>query len=438
MNTLLINTIIERENTYRSLIRKAKNYREITGKPSETECKLLQKAADIKAELVQLTANPGGTETEKRSHEIELAELNARISKIKNEITPPQAKSAGKASSNSGEPSKSEYDPDEINTSSWYKDPPKHNFDKVSGMEDVKNKLRNCMIDTELEKLAQRLNMKLLNSFFFVGPPGCGKTYIIEAFVRELMDKQDYKYIALNGADIISKYVGDAEKIVERLFTEAVNNAPCVVFLDEIDGVCKNRSIQALPEYAASITTSFLMGYNKINNSDSKIIFIGATNYPKKVDSAMMDRVEVIMVGLPDREAREFAFSMHFKDLIQLDKDIDFAYMAERTDGYNYRDIDRVVENIKKGIFNDMSEVLRIESNTVDAQQLVENAVKSLDEGSFVLDRQRFDAAIDNFTPSNKTDIIDDINDWLRTMNNDDPNSDLPKESEKITTVERR
>jgi SpoVK/Ycf46/Vps4 family AAA+-type ATPase len=177
------------------------------------------------------------------------------------------------------------------------------------------------------------------------------------------------------------------------------------------------------------------MGYNKINNSDSKIIFIGATNYPKKVDSAMMDRVEVVMVGLPDTEAREFAFSMHFKDLIKLDDDIDFTYMAEKTEGYNYRDIDRVVENIKKNIFNEMSEVLRNESGTVDAQQLVENAVKSLDEGKFMLDKQRFDAVIDVFTPSNKTDIINDINDWLRMMNDDDPSRDLPKSAEPIKEV---
>lgn len=422
MNSSLINSIIERENNYRSLLRKAKNYREITGKSSETECKLLQKAADIKAEIIQLTANPGGTEAEKRSHEIELAELNNRISQIRKELAPQDfavGNNKGNAASN-GTPSQAqEYDPDEINTSTWYKSPPNHNFDNVSGMEDVKNKLRNCMIDAELEKLAQRLKMKLLNSFFFVGPPGCGKTYIIEAFIRELMDKQNYKYIALNGADIISKYVGDAEKIVERLFDEAVKSAPCVVFLDEIDGVCKNRSLQALPEYAASITTAFLTGYNKINSSDSKIIFIGATNYPKKVDSAMMDRVEVVMVGLPDKEAREFAFSMHFKELIALDDDIDFAYMAKRTEGFNYRDIDRVVENIKKTIFNDMSEVLRSEGNIENVSEIVENAVKSLDEGRFLLDKERFDTVIECFTPSNKADIINDIDEWLLSLDND-------------------
>lgn len=421
MNNELINAIIEKENTYRSLVRKAGNYRDIMGKPSETECKLLQAAADVKAEIVRMTSNPGGTESEKRAHERELAELNSRITAIRREIDPLYSeKTQKKSPDKSGNSSESvSTDENEINTESWYKDPPKHNFDKVSGMEDVKNKLRDCIIDPALEKLAARLKMKLLNSFFFVGPPGCGKTYIIEAFIRELMDRQNYKYLSLNGADIISKYVGDAEKIVEKLFSEAAKNAPCVVFIDEIDGVCKNRSLQALPEYAASITTAFLTGYNKINSSEEKIVFIGATNYPKKVDSAMMDRVEVVMVGLPDKEAREFAFSMHFKDLISLGSDITYEYMAEKSENCNYRDIDRIIENIKKDIFSEMSEMLKTESESQDPEVLVNKAIESIDEGRFVLDKERFDSVMSKFTPSNKTDIINDIEDWLNKYNSD-------------------
>ena len=59
--------------------------------------------------------------------------------------------------------------------------------------------------------------MKQLHSYFFIGPPGCGKTYIIEAFAHELMD-QNYKYLSLVGSDILSRFVGEAEKIITRLF----------------------------------------------------------------------------------------------------------------------------------------------------------------------------------------------------------------------------
>ena len=124
--------------------------------------------------------------------------------------------------------------------------------------------------------------------------------------------KSDYKYLKLCGADILSRFVGDGEKVVKRLFEEARDNAPCIVFVDEIDGVCKDRNLPNLPEYSRTLTTAFLEGYNSIiettlkseeNQEPKPIIFIGATNYPGLVDNAMMDRVELLRVPLPDTEA---------------------------------------------------------------------------------------------------------------------------------------
>ncbi len=408
-----LDKIIRLENEYRSLRRQATNLHNIKGKATNEECTILQEAASIKSEIIQLTANPGGSEAEQRANMRELDELNHLIQQIRKELNPvPPKKADKKGDAPANTESNKTNAEDDIPTDSWYKDMPKHSFDNVSGMESVKQKLRDCMIDAELKRLAERLKIKLLNSFFFVGPPGCGKTYIIEAFIHELMEKEQYNYISLNGADIISKYVGDAEKIVEKLFDEAIEKAPCVVFIDEIDGVCKNRSLQALPEYAASITTSFLSGYNNINSSNSKIIFIGATNYPKKVDAAMLDRVEVISVGLPDTQARENAFHMNFNDLVALDSDLTYAYMAEKTEGCNYRDIDRIVSNIKKMIFKEFADELKSNTNqSVDA--LVDSAIRNLDSGSYVLTKAKFDAILDAFTPSNKNDIIQDIEEWM-------------------------
>ena len=206
--------------------------------------------------------------------------------------------------------------------------------------------------------------MKNLHSYFFIGPPGCGKTYIIEAFAHELMDK-NYKFLSLVGSDILSRYVGEAEKIVTRLFAEAEKNAPCIVFIDEVDGVCKNRSLPNLPEYAASITTAFLTGYNRINSSDKSIIFIGATNYPNQVDNAMLDRVELIRVPYPDQEARCFAFKKQFKDIIMLEDGFSFDDMAASTEKYNYRDIERLSATIKNMIYKETVEKYKNEKEAI-------------------------------------------------------------------------
>ena len=237
-------------------------------------------------------------------------------------------------------------------------------------MEELKGKLRQCVVDTRVGKLKDYLGIPKLHSFFFIGPPGCGKTFIVEAFAHELME-QDYKYLSLAGSDILSRYVGDAEKIVSRMFQEAEDQAPCILFVDEIDGVCKNRSLPNLPEHSATLTTAFLEGVNQITDSEKTIIFIGATNYPGRVDNAMMDRVELIRVPLPDKEARAHAFKRHFEkevkrpedeggdkaekkpkefeQTVQFAEGFGFDDMAEDTNMYNYRDIDRLFAGHRYG-----------------------------------------------------------------------------------------
>lgn len=406
--------INRKNNTYSSYIRKAKAIYNIQGKHTEAECKYLQAAAEIKADIIRYVTVKGSSGEYRKTHEKDLELLNAEIQKIYMEINPRKYKQIKDTPKDIDESKNNtvETDDEAINTSSWYKQAPEHSFEDVSGMEKLKEKLRTCVTDANFEELSEYLKIKPLNSFFFVGPPGCGKTYIIEAFIHELMG-QDFNYISLNGSDIISKYVGDAEKIVDTLFNEAINSAPCVVFLDEIDGVCKNRSLQALPEYAASITTSFLTGYNKINNSKKKIIFIGATNYPKKVDTAMLDRVEVITVDLPDFEARTYAFKQHFSNIIETETDCTYEYMAECTDGYNYRDIDRLVEIIKHSIFKELSRKMS-----------AHECIMTMKSGSFRLGKKRFNAALKSFTPSNKDDIIKDIQEWLGKIQGSDKSID--------------
>ena len=291
----------------------------------------------------------------------------------------------------------------DIDVSKWFKEIPLHTFEDVAGMDDLKEKLRQCVVDTRVGKLKEYLGIPRLHSFFFIGPPGCGKTYIVEAFAHELME-QNYKYISLTGSDILSRYVGDAEKIVSRMFQEAEENAPCILFVDEIDGVCKNRSLPNLPEHAATLTTAFLEGFNRINErKDPKtIIFIGATNYPGKVDNAMMDRVELIRVPFPDRGAREHAIRRQFKDILQFDADCSYDFMAEATEMYNYRDIVRLCNRLKNEIVRDIMTKYSDE----------EAAINALKDCSYMVERKQFETAKQNCLPAPKDAIIRSLDEW--------------------------
>ncbi len=405
----------KRENLYRAYINKAQLTLQTNGgKHSSEECQYLQRAAELQSEMADMTIG------EERNHHLREKEtISAKIISILREIDPQKAealekgKGEGKKTSQTtgGKGGDSDKEKLDAMAKSWYKEAPNHSFKDVSGMAELKDKLADCVTNSNCEALLDFLKIPRLNTYFFVGPPGCGKTYIIEAFANELvnMKDKDYKFLSLVGSDIISRYVGDAEKIVTRMFEEAENCAPCIVFIDEIDGVCRNRSQKSMPEYAASITTSFLTGYNRMKNSGKSIIFIGATNYPQRVDSAMLDRAEVIRVPLPDPEARSNAFRMQFDGIVELDDDITYDDMAAVTDGYNYRDIERVTSIMKKSVFE---QVMQQAGNEQAAIELIKY-------GKFKLKKSDFDDAMSNFKPSSKKDIIDAIDKWERNLNND-------------------
>lgn len=409
-----------RENECIAYLRKAEEIREMKGAPSKEECVCLQRAANLRSEMAEMSMGE-----ERYYQQRRLKELNARILGILKEIDPEQyklvlqrasapkgkkasagsgsgsigSKSSGGASSGGSDSSSSKGVDDET-VQSWFKELPDIGFDKVAGMQDIKDKLMECISNSHMAELKKYMGMKNLHSYFFVGPPGCGKTFIIKAFAKELAEK-DYKYIALEGSDILSRYVGDAEKIVTRVFEEAEKQDKCIVFIDEVDGVCKNRSKSNLPEYAASLTTAFLTGYNRIVDSDKNIIFIGATNYPDQVDNAMLDRVELISIPLPDKDAREAKFKRDLEDMLQL-SDITYGDMAEATEQYNYRDMDRLITCVK-------NKVIKAVSAEYGDQF---KAIEALKSGTFTLNKTLFESAKEEVLPTPKDDVLAAIAAW--------------------------
>lgn len=401
----------EKENRCRNLQKQADEFfRQNDRIPCADQCNLLQQAADLESEMSRLTmgAEREHHVREKNRLDYEIMRIRSEIDKCNGSVTSPKlgsTKGAEKTIKNTNGPGKAK-DEEELDrtVNTWYKKAPNHNFEDVSGMAELKKKLNACIVDSRAGDLMEYLKIPRLNSYFFVGPPGCGKTYIIEAFAHELMD-QDYKFISIQGSDIISRYVGAAEKSVTRLFEEAEKNAPCIVFIDEIDSLCKNRSLPNLPEYAANITTSFLMGYNRIHNVDSKVIFIAATNYPDRVDNAMLDRVEIIRVPLPDTDAREAVFTKHFSDIVKL-HDITFRDMALMTRRCNYRDIDRLSTMIKRMLFREVLDLFKHESV----------AIEMLRNGKYKLTRAKFNDILSKFVPSPKESILGDLRKWEKSV----------------------
>ena len=117
----------------------------------------------------------------------------------------------------------------------------------------IRDRLNDCVQDIASEELNEYLDISTVQSFFFYGPPGCGKTFIIKAFAHELMQK-GYRYMKLESSDVHSKFSGEADKIVKRAFAEALEE-PTILFMDEIDGICQSRSMPNLSDFCLLYTS---------------------------------------------------------------------------------------------------------------------------------------------------------------------------------------
>ncbi len=294
---------------------------------------------------------------------------------------------------------------DNIDISAWLKkEKPDHSFEDVAGMDSLKEKLRICADRAKRSKIAAHLKLPLANSFFFYGLPGSGKTYIVEAFANELMG-QDFTFLSVEAKDILGRFVGESEKRVSRLFQEAVDKAPCIVFVDELDAVCVSRHQPGLSDHGASLTTAFLTGYNKLVDTEKEVIFIAATNYPDKVDNAMLSRMELIRVPLPDTKARKAYFEKKLTH-IPLGEDITAEIMAVKTENYSFRNIGHIMDGVKEQIFQ------LCKQKYADASK----AVEGLKQGEVRMTRAMFEKAYREYVPSPKDEDLRKLQAWEQEM----------------------
>ncbi len=183
----------------------------------------------------------------------------------------------------------------------------------VAGMTEVKQRLEAAFLAPMRNPDLRRLYGKSLRGgLLLYGPPGCGKTFIARAVAGEL----GAKFIAVSFADIIDMFVGQSERNIHELFEIARRNAPCVLFLDEVDAIGQKRS-QLRNTPMRSAVNQLLLELDDISGNNEGVFLLAATNHPWDVDSALrrpgrFDRT--LLVLPPDAAAREGVFRYHLKD----------------------------------------------------------------------------------------------------------------------------
>ncbi len=299
---------------------------------------------------------------------------------------------------------------------SWYKAQPAKGFESVSGMQELKERLMEVADNVGWTKTDEALGTSPVKTLFFYGPPGTGKSYIINAFAHELMD-QGYKFLKLVGGDIHASLVGVAEKIVKIAFQEAVDNAPCILFIDEFDDVCLDRSLPGVEGHEKRLTVAFLQAYDALLAAQAPVILIGATNHPMKVDEAMLSRIVLMRMPLPDKPMRlEYfgdKFSLYTLEGLTIDD------MAEMTDNYSFRDLSKVLNHVAERMkalgkeqFSVMDANGELDREASDAR--IADALKS---GDLKLSRELFETALQTCPPSNNDKIMEELAEFEDRMN---------------------
>lgn len=215
---------------------------------------------------------------------------------------------------------------------------PDVSWNDVGGIADVKTLLREA-VEWPLKnpESYRNIGVEAPKGVLLYGPPGTGKTLLAKAIAHE----SDANFITAKGSDLLSKWYGESEKRISEIFTRGRQVAPSIIFLDELDSLAPIRGISSgEPQVTARILNQLLSEMDGLEELRG-VVVVGATNRPDIIDPALIRPGrfdELILVPIPDEEARKEIFKVHTKKMV-LAEDVDTVNLVALTDKYTGADI---------------------------------------------------------------------------------------------------
>ena len=218
---------------------------------------------------------------------------------------------------------------------------PNVRWDDVVGLTTAKEALKEAVILPIKFPQLFTGKRKPWRGILLYGPPGTGKSYLAKAIATEAKST----FFSVSSSDLVSKWMGESERLVKQLFAMAREAKPSIIFIDEVDSLCGTRS-EGESEASRRIKTEFLVQMNGVGNDESDVLVLGATNIPWALDVAMKRRFEKrVYIPLPDLDARRRMFELNVGSTPCTLSVQDYRALAERTEGYSGSDIAIVVRD---------------------------------------------------------------------------------------------
>ncbi len=219
---------------------------------------------------------------------------------------------------------------------------PRVRWEDVGGLDDAQTRLKEGVeLPLKDPDAFRRLGIRPAKGFLLYGPPGTGKTLLAKAVARE----SEANFIATKSSDLLSKWYGESEQQITRLFARARQVAPTVIFIDELDSLVPARGGgMGEPQVTERVVNTILAEMDGLEELQS-VVVIGATNRPNLVDPALLRPGrfdELIYVGVPSLEGRRRILGIQTEKM-PLASDVDLDSVAARTERYTGADLGDVV-----------------------------------------------------------------------------------------------
>src|SRR5213592_3922752 len=275
---------------------------------------------------------------------------------------------------------------------------PKVDYEDIGGLGQEVRKVRE-MIELPLRhpELFERLGVEAPKGVLLHGPPGTGKTLLAKAVASET----NANFLSIGGPEIMSKYYGESEERLREVFKEAQENAPSIIFIDEIDSIAPKRE-EVTGEVEKRVTSQLLSLMDGLQ-SRGKVVVIGATNRPNAIDPALrrpgrFDRE--IEIGVPDRDGRLEVLEIHTRGM-PLAEDVDLKKLAYVTHGFVGADLESLAKEAAIRALRRILPEINLEAQSIPGDILNKIIVKMAD----------FQDALKEIEPSAMREVLVEIPD---------------------------